>query len=77
METAVRNGFEGIVIECDGSLPCATCHVFLDKVPPVSEMEDEMLYCTTEDRQNTSRLSCQLTLEVDTEVHVATAEIQV
>src|SRR5699024_3552242 len=42
METAVRNGLEGIVAECGGSLSCATCHVFLDpadadKVPPMSE----------------------------------------
>ena len=54
METAVRNGIEGIVAECGGSLSCATCHVYLDpadaeKVPPMSEMEDEMLYGTTEE----------------------------
>lgn len=82
METAVRNGLEGIVAECGGSLSCATCHVFLDeadtdKVPPMSEMEDEMLYGTTEDREDNSRLSCQLKLGADTEVHVTTPETQV
>lgn len=82
METAVRNGLEGIVAECGGSLSCATCHVFLDeadadKVPPMSEMEDEMLYGTTEDREENSRLSCQLKLGADTELHVTTPETQV
>jgi 2Fe-2S ferredoxin len=82
METAVRNGLEGIVAECGGSLSCATCHVYLDeadadKVPPMSEMEDEMLYGTTEDREDNSRLSCQLKLGADTELHVTTPETQV
>jgi 2Fe-2S ferredoxin len=82
METAVRNGIEGIVAECGGSLSCATCHVYLDeadadKVPPMSEMEDEMLYGTTEEREENSRLSCQLKLGADTELHVTTPETQV
>ena len=82
METAVRNGIEGIVAECGGSLSCATCHVYLDpadaeKVPPMSEMEDEMLYGTTEEREDNSRLSCQLKLGADTELHLTPHETQV
>ena len=67
METAVRNGVPGIVAECGGSLSCATCHVFvredcLSQLPPMEDMEDEMLYGTAVDREDNSRLSCQLRL---------------
>ena len=82
METAVRNGVPGIVAECGGSLSCATCHVFvdpqdLDKLPPLEEMEDEMLYGTAVDREDNSRLSCQIRLCEDQELHVTTPETQV
>ncbi|WP_411720569.1 2Fe-2S iron-sulfur cluster-binding protein [Mycetocola sp.] len=81
METAVRNGVPGIVAECGGSLSCATCHVFvredcLDVLPPMSDMEDEMLYGTAVDRQDNSRLSCQLKL-TDDEIFVTTPSTQV
>lgn len=82
METAVRNGVPGIVAECGGSLSCATCHVFVDpqdleKLPAMEEMEDEMLYGTSEDRQDCSRLSCQIRLEDGLDLHVTTPETQV
>lgn len=82
METAMRNGVDGIVAECGGSLSCATCHVFVDGVeggelPEMSEMEDEMLWGTAVDREDDSRLSCQLVLQEDTDVHVRTPETQV
>ncbi|ALB03068.1 2Fe-2S iron-sulfur cluster-binding protein [Kocuria palustris] len=82
METAMRNGVDGIVAECGGSLSCATCHVFVDSVeggelPGMSEMEDEMLWGTAVDREDDSRLSCQLVLQEDTDVHVRTPETQV
>ncbi|MCD1144623.1 (2Fe-2S)-binding protein [Kocuria sp. LUK] len=82
METAVRNGVPGIVAECGGSLSCATCHVFvaeedLGELPEMEEMEDEMLYGTSEERQENSRLSCQLRLAEDTDLHVTTPETQV
>jgi 2Fe-2S ferredoxin len=82
METAVRNGIPGIVAECGGSLSCATCHVFVDEsdvaaLPPMEEMEDEMLYGAAEDRQETSRLSCQIKLTDGLELHVTTPETQV
>ncbi|MFF5022092.1 2Fe-2S iron-sulfur cluster-binding protein [Micrococcus luteus] len=82
METAVRNGVPGIVAECGGSLSCATCHVFvredqLDGLPEMSEMEDEMLYGTAVDREETSRLSCQIKVAEDTDLHVTTPETQV
>jgi ferredoxin, 2Fe-2S len=82
METAVRNGVPGIVAECGGSLSCATCHVFVDEsdfaaLPPMEDMEDEMLYGAAEDRRETSRLSCQIKLTDGLELHVTTPETQV
>jgi 2Fe-2S ferredoxin len=82
METAVRNGVPGIVAECGGSLSCATCHVFvredtLDQLPEMEEMEDEMLYGTAVDREDNSRLSCQLKLCEGQDIYVTTPETQV
>ncbi|REE04981.1 2Fe-2S iron-sulfur cluster-binding protein [Citricoccus muralis] len=82
METAVRNGVTGIVAECGGSLSCATCHVFIQEdqvedLPPMSEMEDEMLYGTAVDREDCSRLSCQIKVTEDMDLHVTTPETQV
>jgi 2Fe-2S ferredoxin len=67
MTTAVRNGVPGIVGECGGVLSCATCHVFveescLEKLPPVGDLEEEMLEGTAVDREPNSRLSCQIKL---------------
>jgi len=75
MQTAVRNGVSGIVGQCGGVLSCATCHVFLaederDAFPDVSELEDEMLDCAATDREDNSRLSCQLVLAEGADVHV-------
>ncbi len=82
METAVRNGVPGIVAECGGSLSCATCHVYVreDQLPELeemSEMEDEMLYGTAEDRCDNSRLSCQIKLTPGMELDITTPETQV
>jgi 2Fe-2S ferredoxin len=82
METAVRNGVPGIVAECGGSLSCATCHVFVredtkDQLPEMEDMEDEMLYGTAVDRQENSRLSCQLKLSEGQDVYVTTPETQI
>jgi ferredoxin, 2Fe-2S len=70
MQTAVRNGVRGIVGECGGVLSCATCHVFadpddVDRLPPVGELEDEMLDGAADERQENSRLSCQITLTIE------------
>ncbi len=82
METAVRNGVNGIVAECGGSLSCATCHVYVDEedlatLPPMEEMEDEMLWGTSEDRRDTSRLSCQVRIEEGAHLHVTLPATQV
>ncbi|QGU05304.1 2Fe-2S iron-sulfur cluster-binding protein [Corynebacterium comes] len=86
METAVRNGVPGIVAECGGSLSCATCHILLDEeqdpaqlaeLPEMSDMEDEMLYGTACDRQDNSRLSCQIPVTEGMALAVTTPETQV
>lgn len=81
MQTAVRNGVRGIVGQCGGSLSCATCHVFLAEANagefgPVSEDEDEMLDCAATEREDNSRLSCQLVLGEGQEVRVTVPEAQ-
>ena len=66
MELMRDNGVDDLQAQCGGSCSCATCHVwvdpaFLDKLPPISEQEGDMLECAGERREN-SRLSCQLTM---------------
>ncbi|KQR53623.1 ferredoxin [Leifsonia sp. Leaf336] len=65
MRAAVMTGVPGIVGECGGQAMCATCHVYvrpawLDRLPGMSEDEDEMLDCTSEERSERSRLGCQI-----------------
>ncbi len=68
MLTAVAHGIAGIVAECGGAAMCATCHVYLDEasiplVPPVSEVENEMLESAASARLQNSRLGCQIVLQ--------------
>ena len=81
MQTAVRNGVNGIVGQCGGVLSCASCHVFLaddemaNFADPVEDEED-MLECTAVDRAENSRLSCQLVLRDGVDVHVTIPDEQ-
>ena len=55
-----------IKAECGGACACATCHVMVDPAfqaitGQASAMEESMLDFASE-RQETSRLSCQITL---------------
>ncbi len=64
MEGAVKNLIPGIDADCGGACACATCHVYVDpawnaKMPPMGDMEETMLDFA-QDREATSRLSCQL-----------------
>lgn len=64
MQAAVDNMIDGIVGECGGACSCATCHVYVDpawadRLPPADAMEQDMLECVLEPREN-SRLSCQI-----------------
>ena len=64
MEAAVNNLVPGIDADCGGACACATCHVYvndawLEKSGAIGDMEDTMLDFA-EDRQDNSRLSCQI-----------------
>ncbi len=63
---ALRSLGLGVQGECEGSLACATCHVWVDsawmkKLHPPSDGEADMLDCAFHVR-DTSRLSCQIRL---------------
>ncbi|KAJ3175975.1 hypothetical protein HDU87_005640 [Geranomyces variabilis] len=65
MEVGRDNEMPNIEGTCGGNLECATCHVIVDpafaeKLPPVSEEEEDMLEYAI-GRTPNSRLSCQLT----------------
>ena len=64
MEAIRDNGFDELLALCGGCCSCATCHVhldpaFSDKVPPVSEDENDLLD-SSDHRDENSRLSCQI-----------------
>jgi ferredoxin, 2Fe-2S len=64
MEAAIANDIPGITAECGGAASCGTCHAYVDpgwadRVPPPSEMEQQMLDFVLEQRPN-SRLVCQI-----------------
>lgn len=64
MENLRNAGFDEVVALCGGSCSCATCHVYVDeadfgRLPPVSSAENDLLD-SSEYRQPSSRLSCQL-----------------
>ncbi len=66
MEAIRDNGFDELLALCGGCCSCATCHVhvdpaFADKLPPMSEDENDLLD-SSDHRNATSRLSCQLPL---------------
>jgi 2Fe-2S ferredoxin len=66
MEVIRNCGFEEMLALCGGGCSCATCHVhvdasFVDKLPAVSEDESDLLD-SSEHRNETSRLSCQIPL---------------
>lgn len=64
MEVIRDSGFDELLALCGGCCSCATCHVyvdpaFADKLPAPSADEDDLLD-SSDHRQPTSRLSCQL-----------------
>lgn len=66
MEAATANNVPHIMGECGGCLSCATCHVFvaaewLAKTGEIDGIEDAMLEMTEVEREENSRLSCQIT----------------
>ncbi len=66
MEVIRDNGFDELLALCGGCCSCATCHVhvdpaFADSLPQMSEDENDLLD-SSDHRNATSRLACQLHL---------------
>ena len=66
MEVIRDNGFDELLALCGGCCSCATCHVyvapaFADALPAMSEDENDLLD-SSDHRNDTSRLSCQVVL---------------
>ncbi|MBS0476365.1 MAG: 2Fe-2S iron-sulfur cluster binding domain-containing protein [Proteobacteria bacterium] len=66
MEAIRDNGFDELLALCGGCCSCATCHVHVapewsDKLPAMSEDENDLLD-SSDHRDDTSRLSCQIQL---------------
>jgi ferredoxin, 2Fe-2S len=64
MEVIRDNGFDELLALCGGCCSCATCHVHVDpefaaKLPKMSVDEDDLLDSAM-DRDERSRLSCQI-----------------
>jgi ferredoxin, 2Fe-2S len=64
MEVIRDAGIDELLALCGGCCSCATCHVhvdpdYADRLPAMSEDEDELL-AISDDRDASSRLSCQL-----------------
>lgn len=71
MEIIREHGFDELLALCGGCCSCATCHVhvapeFVGKVPPMCEDENDLLDSSS-DRNETSRLSCQIPFRDDLE----------
>ena len=69
MEAIRDNGFDELLALCGGCCSCATCHVhvdpaFKDRLPAIGEDEDDLLE-SSDHRNATSRLSCQLPFTAD------------
>lgn len=64
MEVIRDAGIDEILALCGGCCSCATCHIHVDpdfaaKLKPMSADEDDLLDSTS-DRDDFSRLSCQI-----------------
>ena len=64
MEAIRDNGFDELLALCGGCCSCATCHVHVDPafaqlLPAMSEDENDLLD-SSDHRNETSRLSCQI-----------------
>ena len=64
MEVIRDAGIDELLALCGGCCSCATCHVhvdpaFADRLPTMSDDENELL-AISDDRDGSSRLSCQI-----------------
>lgn len=64
MEVIRDNGFDELLALCGGCCSCATCHIYVDPafadvLPAMSEDENDLLD-SSDHRNESSRLSCQV-----------------
>ena len=64
MEVIRDHGFDELLALCGGCCSCATCHIHVDPafaglLPPMTEDENDLLD-SSDNRDETSRLSCQI-----------------
>ena len=69
MEVIRESGIDELLAICGGCCSCATCHVHVDpefaaKLAPMSMDEDDLLESSS-DRDQRSRLSCQIPFTPD------------
>jgi 2Fe-2S ferredoxin len=69
MEIIREAGIDELSAMCGGSCSCATCHVhvadeFLPLLEPMSDGENDLLD-SSGDRDNSSRLSCQIVFHAE------------
>ncbi|MCY4541531.1 MAG: 2Fe-2S iron-sulfur cluster-binding protein [Rhodobacteraceae bacterium] len=65
MEGARDNDIPGIEADCGGACACSTCHVYVDeawvdRLPEMEAMEEDMLDFAWDPDPVRSRLTCQL-----------------
>ena len=70
MEGARDNNIPGIEADCGGACACSTCHVYvdpawIDKLPEIDPMEEDMLDFAFQPDPERSRLTCQLKVTDD------------
>jgi len=70
MQAAIGAVVPGIVADCGGACSCATCHgyvdeAWIDRVPPPSAEEADMIDAGCLDVLPNSRLTCQIRLTED------------
>ena len=76
MEIARDNGIDELLALCGGCCSCATCHVYVDPafaaiLPDMSEDENDLLD-SSDHRNETSRLSCQIFVNEDVDGMIVT-----
>ncbi|HDZ56340.1 MAG TPA: 2Fe-2S iron-sulfur cluster binding domain-containing protein [Pseudomonas xinjiangensis] len=77
MQVAANHGLDGILGDCGGACQCATCHVYIDEswleqLPEMDGMEDDMLEGVAAPRLAQSRLGCCVTVKAEHEGMVVT-----
>ena len=69
MEAIRDAGVDELLALCGGCCSCATCHVYVDPsfagtLPAISEDENDLLD-SSDNRRETSRLSCQIAFSAE------------